>query len=108
MPSLGAGSRLHLADQGCMHAAVFGLPFIENSRSLSAFAVQKPTGQRHHAMFAPKLSHKHAALSRAQDDHGLGFGAAAFVQLESPRLGRRESSTYEPRQPWEGLPFHFI
>jgi hypothetical protein len=80
-----------------MHTAVFGPLFIENSHSLSAFAAQKPTGQRHHAMFAPKLSHEHAALSRAQDDHGLGFGAAAFVQLESPRLGRRESSTYESR-----------
>jgi hypothetical protein len=33
---------------------------------------------------------------------------AAFVHLESPRLGRRESSTYEPRQPWEGLTFHSI
>jgi hypothetical protein len=50
----------------------------KNSHSLSAFAAQRPTGQRQHAVLAPRLGHRRAVLGWAQGNHDPGLGVTAF------------------------------
>jgi hypothetical protein len=62
----------------------------KNSRSLSVFSAQKPTGQRKHAVLAPRLSPRRAVLGWAQGNHDPGLGVTAiFIWDRLDRAGEK-------------------
>lgn len=60
----------------------------KNSRSIFVFSAQKPTGQRKHAVLAPRLSHRRAILAQGNHDPGLGV-TAFFIWDRLDRAGEK-------------------
>ena len=70
------GFALQKPERACRHTSP---ATYKRTRSLSAFAAQKPAGQRHHPVLAAKLRHSHAPFGLAQNRQDLRVAVSACL-----------------------------